>query len=97
MSRLGGAFPPADRQQRDAGAGPSCCYRRAHDDPTHAAHGHRGRRPRGRDGVLRRAGLKLHGEGLVEGGWVDRVVGLEDVRADIAMVETPGTATDGSS
>ena len=31
-------------------------YRRAHDDPTHGARGHRGRRPRGRDGVLRRAG-----------------------------------------
>ena len=34
-------------------------------------------------------GLKLQGEGPVEGGWVDRVVGLEGVRADIAMVETP--------
>ena len=35
-------------------------------------------------------GLKLQGEGPVEGGWVDRVVGLEGVRAEIAMVETPG-------
>jgi catechol 2,3-dioxygenase-like lactoylglutathione lyase family enzyme len=34
-------------------------------------------------------GLKLRGEGPVEGGWVDRVVGLEGVRAEIAMVETP--------
>jgi catechol 2,3-dioxygenase-like lactoylglutathione lyase family enzyme len=34
-------------------------------------------------------GLKLQGEGLVEGGWVDRVVGLEGIRADIAMMETP--------
>ena len=34
-------------------------------------------------------GLKLQGEGQVEGGWVDRVVGLEGVRAQIAMVETP--------
>jgi catechol 2,3-dioxygenase-like lactoylglutathione lyase family enzyme len=34
-------------------------------------------------------GLKLTGEGRVEGGWVDRVVGLEGVRAEIAMVETP--------
>ena len=34
-------------------------------------------------------GLKLQGEGRVEGGWVDRVVGLEGVRAAIAMVETP--------
>jgi catechol 2,3-dioxygenase-like lactoylglutathione lyase family enzyme len=34
-------------------------------------------------------GLRLKGEGLVEGGWVDRVVGLEGVRAEIAMMETP--------
>jgi catechol 2,3-dioxygenase-like lactoylglutathione lyase family enzyme len=34
-------------------------------------------------------GLKLQGEGPVEGGWVDRVVGLEGVRAKIAMMETP--------
>src|ERR671936_778677 len=34
-------------------------------------------------------GLKLQGEGTVEGGWVDRVVGLEGVRAEIVMVETP--------
>jgi catechol 2,3-dioxygenase-like lactoylglutathione lyase family enzyme len=34
-------------------------------------------------------GLKLQGAGRVEGGWVDRVVGLEGVRAEIAMVETP--------
>ena len=34
-------------------------------------------------------GLKLQGEGSVEGGWVDRVVGLEGVRSEIAMLETP--------
>ena len=34
-------------------------------------------------------GLKVRGEATVEGGWVDRVVGLEGVRADIAMLETP--------
>jgi catechol 2,3-dioxygenase-like lactoylglutathione lyase family enzyme len=34
-------------------------------------------------------GLELQGEGPVEGGWVDRVVGLEGVRAEIAMVQTP--------
>ena len=34
-------------------------------------------------------GLRLQGEGLVEGGWVDRVVGLEGVRAQIVMMETP--------
>jgi catechol 2,3-dioxygenase-like lactoylglutathione lyase family enzyme len=34
-------------------------------------------------------GLELRGEGSVEGGWVDRVIGLEGVRADIAMLRTP--------
>jgi catechol 2,3-dioxygenase-like lactoylglutathione lyase family enzyme len=34
-------------------------------------------------------GLELDGETTVEGSWVDRVVGLDDVRADIAMVRTP--------
>jgi len=34
-------------------------------------------------------GLKLQGEASVEGGWVDRVVGLDGVRAEIAMMETP--------
>lgn len=34
-------------------------------------------------------GLELQGEGPVEGDWVDRVVGLEGVRAEIAMLETP--------
>ena len=34
-------------------------------------------------------GLELHGEAAVEGAWVDRVVGLEGVRSEIAMMETP--------
>jgi catechol 2,3-dioxygenase-like lactoylglutathione lyase family enzyme len=34
-------------------------------------------------------GLVLQGEGAVDGRWVDRVVGLEGVRADIAMMQTP--------
>lgn len=34
-------------------------------------------------------GLELEGGGPVEGRWVDRVVGLDDVRVDIAMVRTP--------
>jgi catechol 2,3-dioxygenase-like lactoylglutathione lyase family enzyme len=34
-------------------------------------------------------GLKLQGQGPVAGGWVDRVVGLEGVRAEIAMLQTP--------
>ena len=34
-------------------------------------------------------GLELQGEGAVEGRWVDRVVGLEGVRTELAMMETP--------
>jgi catechol 2,3-dioxygenase-like lactoylglutathione lyase family enzyme len=34
-------------------------------------------------------GLELQGETPVEGDWVDRVVGLEGVRAQIAMLQTP--------
>ena len=34
-------------------------------------------------------GLELQGQRSVEGRWVDRVVGLEGVRADIAMLQTP--------
>ena len=34
-------------------------------------------------------GLELDGEATVEGRWVDRIIGLDDVRADIAMMRTP--------
>jgi catechol 2,3-dioxygenase-like lactoylglutathione lyase family enzyme len=34
-------------------------------------------------------GMELEGETTVEGPWVDRTIGLEDVRADIAMMRTP--------
>ena len=34
-------------------------------------------------------GLVLQGETPVEGRWVDRIVGLEGVQADIAMLQTP--------
>lgn len=34
-------------------------------------------------------GLELRGEGSVEGGWVDRVAGLDGVRAEVAVVQTP--------
>jgi hypothetical protein len=34
-------------------------------------------------------GLELQGDPPVEGDWVDRVVGLEGVRAQIAMLRTP--------
>jgi catechol 2,3-dioxygenase-like lactoylglutathione lyase family enzyme len=34
-------------------------------------------------------GLELQGEAQVEGDWVDRVVGLEGIRSEIAMMQTP--------
>ena len=34
-------------------------------------------------------GLELEAETTVEGPWVDRIVGLEGVRSDIAMMRTP--------
>ena len=34
-------------------------------------------------------GLELEGEAVVEGPWVDLVVGLENVRSEIAMMRTP--------
>ena len=34
-------------------------------------------------------GMELEGETTVEGPWVDGTVGLDDVRADIAMMRTP--------
>src|SRR6516165_8142025 len=34
-------------------------------------------------------GMELEGETTVEGLWVDRVVGLDGVRADITMMRTP--------
>jgi catechol 2,3-dioxygenase-like lactoylglutathione lyase family enzyme len=34
-------------------------------------------------------GLELEGETTVEGRWVDRIIALNDVRSDIAMMRTP--------
>ena len=34
-------------------------------------------------------GMELEGQTLVEGHWVDRVVGMENVRCEIAMMRTP--------
>lgn len=34
-------------------------------------------------------GLELQGEGSVEGAWADRIIGLDGVRSDIAMLQTP--------
>jgi catechol 2,3-dioxygenase-like lactoylglutathione lyase family enzyme len=40
-------------------------------------------------GFFTELGLSLQGEAPVEGNWVDRIVGLEGVRADIALMQTP--------
>jgi len=34
-------------------------------------------------------GLEMQGQGSVDGRWVDRIVGLEGVRGDFAMMQTP--------
>ena len=34
-------------------------------------------------------GMELEGEAPIEGGWVDRVNGLDGIRVDIAMMRTP--------
>ena len=34
-------------------------------------------------------GMELEGKGPIEGRWVERVIGIEDVRQDIAMLRTP--------
>jgi catechol 2,3-dioxygenase-like lactoylglutathione lyase family enzyme len=34
-------------------------------------------------------GMELEGEAPVEGEWVDRAAGLDNVRVDIAMMQTP--------
>jgi hypothetical protein len=39
--------------------------------------------------ALSELGMELEGETTVEGPWVDQTVGLDDVRADIAMMRTP--------
>jgi catechol 2,3-dioxygenase-like lactoylglutathione lyase family enzyme len=69
--------------------GSSFRYRRAHDDPTHGPRGRRFNDLEFAKAFFVELGLKLQGEGTVEGGWVDRVVGLEGVRAELAMMETP--------
>lgn len=38
---------------------------------------------------FRELGLELEGEATNEGAWVDRIVGLEGTRSDIAMMRTP--------
>lgn len=34
-------------------------------------------------------GMELEGKGPVEGAWVERVIGIDDVRQDVAMLRTP--------
>jgi catechol 2,3-dioxygenase-like lactoylglutathione lyase family enzyme len=34
-------------------------------------------------------GMELVGKGPIEGRWVERVIGIDDVRQDVAMLRTP--------
>jgi catechol 2,3-dioxygenase-like lactoylglutathione lyase family enzyme len=34
-------------------------------------------------------GMELEGKGPIEGPWVERVIGIDDVRQDVAMLRTP--------
>jgi hypothetical protein len=34
-------------------------------------------------------GMELEGKAPIEGRWVERVIGLDDVRQDVAMLRTP--------
>ena len=94
---MGGAFPPADRQPRDAAAGAvvslwssrMTVQRMDHvgivvDDLAAAT------------AFFVELGLKVLGERPVEGGWVDRVVGSR-ASAWTSRCWRPWTAMDGSS
>ena len=37
-------------------------------------------------------GMELEGKGAVEGRWVERVIGIDDVRQDVAMLRIPDGA-----
>ena len=37
-------------------------------------------------------GMELEGKGPVEGRWVERVIGIDDVRQEVAMLRIPGAA-----
>jgi catechol 2,3-dioxygenase-like lactoylglutathione lyase family enzyme len=34
-------------------------------------------------------GMELEGRGAVEGPWVERIIGIDDVREEVAMLRTP--------
>jgi catechol 2,3-dioxygenase-like lactoylglutathione lyase family enzyme len=34
-------------------------------------------------------GMELEGKGPVEGRWVERIIGIDDVRQEVAMLRTP--------
>jgi catechol 2,3-dioxygenase-like lactoylglutathione lyase family enzyme len=35
-------------------------------------------------------GMELEGQGPIEGRWAERVIGIDDVRQDVAMLRVPG-------
>jgi catechol 2,3-dioxygenase-like lactoylglutathione lyase family enzyme len=64
-------------------------YHRTHDYPTGGSRPHRVDDLAAATEFFVELGLELQGEGSVEGLWVDRIVGLESVRADTALMQTP--------
>jgi catechol 2,3-dioxygenase-like lactoylglutathione lyase family enzyme len=38
-------------------------------------------------------GLEMVGEGEVEGEWAERIIGLQEVKAEVAMLRTPDGET----
>src|SRR5215218_348595 len=89
LSTNGRRVPTSRSATETLWLGPSSRYSRAHDYPTHGPRGHRGRRPGGRDGVLRRARTQAAGRGAGRGRLGGPRGGARGVRAEIAMVETP--------
>jgi catechol 2,3-dioxygenase-like lactoylglutathione lyase family enzyme len=41
-------------------------------------------------------GMELAGKGPIEGSWVERVIGIDEVRPDVAMLRTPLTCASGA-
>jgi hypothetical protein len=69
------------RRLRDKVGGDFCVYHLRHSFATTAL--------QSLDPIFAELGMELEGETTVEGPWVDRTVGLNGVRADIATLRTP--------
>ena len=60
-----------------------------HGDSAHGQRRHRRRRPRRRRRVLRRTRHGAGGQRAGRGSWAERVIGLDDMRSEIAMLRIP--------